>query len=103
MPLRLQGRVDRLWRFFAIAIVLVIVVLFYSDWRAVQSDTRQLDSARDLREQTDGLIAAVTDAETAERGYLLTGNPIYLTSYRSALKTVPEELKALNATTTGSA
>lgn len=97
MPLRLQGRVDRLWRLFAIAIVLVIVILFYVDWRAVKRDNQQLDAARDLQEQTDRLISTVTDAEATARGYLLTGNPVYLSSYNDDAKQIPTLLNALNA------
>ena len=56
MALRLQGRIDRLWRFLAIAIVLVIVVLFYVDWRAFQAAARQVDETRQLQQQTDTLL-----------------------------------------------
>jgi PAS domain S-box-containing protein len=96
MPLRLQRRIDRPWRFLAIAIVLVIVVLFYVDLRAVQNDTKRLDSARALQQQADRLISSVTAAETAQRGFLLTGNPVFLTSYKSAAGEIPGELDDLS-------
>ena len=95
MPLRLQGRNDRFWRFLAIAIVLVIVVLFYADEKAFENDTREFDAARELQQQHDRLMASITAAETAQRGYLLTGNPVYLTSYKDAAGEVPRELDEL--------
>jgi PAS domain S-box-containing protein len=98
MPLRLQGRIDRVWRFLALAIVLLIALLFYLDWGSVERDTERLEFARQLQEGTNTLIADVTDAETAERGYLLTGNPVYLSSYRTAIADVPKAMDALAAT-----
>ena len=98
MALRLQGRIDRLWRFLAIAIVLVIVVLFYVEWRAFQAAARQVDETRQLQKQTDDLISSITDAETGQRGYLLTGDPKYLAPYRKAVADLPDELLRLART-----
>ena len=98
MALRLEGRVDRPWRFLATAIVIVIVVLFYADWRAFQNAASQVDQTRQLEQQTDGILASITDAETAQRGYLLTGDRKYLTPYEKAVVDLPRELDALAGT-----
>ena len=98
MALRLQGRIDRLWRFLAIAIVLLIVVLFYVEWRAFQAADRQVDETRRLQQQTDTLLSSITDAETGERGYLLTGDPQYLAPYKKAIADLPAELYTLAQT-----
>ncbi len=98
MALRLQRRVDRPWRFLAIGIVLVIVVLFYVDWRDYQTATEQSDQARQFIRETNDLLSLVTDAETGERGYLLTGDRKYLNPYEKALAQIPKELNALSAT-----
>jgi PAS domain S-box-containing protein len=89
---------DRPWRFLAIAIVLVIVVLFYADWRAFQNAARQVDETRRLQQQTDTLLSSITDAETGERGYLLTGDRKYLAPYDKALADIPHELDDLYRT-----
>jgi len=34
----------------------------------------------------DETVAVVVDAETSQRGYLLTGNKTYLEPYRAAIK-----------------
>jgi CHASE3 domain sensor protein len=70
-----QGRIDRLWRFLAIAIVLVIGILFYADWLAFKAAAGQVDKARQLQQRADKLLSSITNAETGERGYLLTGDP----------------------------
>lgn len=86
---------DRPWRFLAIAIVLVIVVLFYADWRAFQNASRKVDETRQLQQQTDTLLSSITDAEAGQRGYLLTGDPKYLAPYDKAIADIPRELNDL--------
>jgi PAS domain S-box-containing protein len=95
---RLQGRIDRFWRFLAIAFVVAIVILFYADWREFQKAARQVSEARQLEQQTDTLISSITDAETGERGYLLTGDPQYLKPYEKAVAELPGELNTLSRT-----
>jgi PAS domain S-box-containing protein len=98
VALPLQGRIDRLWRFLAIFIVLVIVVLFYVDWRAFRAADRQVNETRQLQQQTDDLLASITDAETGQRGYLLTGDRQYLAPYDKAVADIPGELNSLART-----
>ncbi len=96
MPFRLRGRTDRLWRFFAIAIVFLIVVLFYADWRAFQNTAKEVAAARLLQQQTDAVLSLVTDAEAGARGYLLTGSPVYLASYKKSALAIPGQLDQLS-------
>ncbi|MEO7145447.1 MAG: CHASE3 domain-containing protein, partial [Bryobacteraceae bacterium] len=97
MPLSLRHRMDRPWRFLAIAILLVLVVLFYSDWRAFQSATRDAGQTRQILQATHALLASLTDAENGQRGYLLTGDRRYLTPFESAEAKLPVELRDLSA------
>ena len=97
LPLQ-QGRIDRLWRFLALAIVGIIVVLFYVDWRAFQAAARQVAETRQLQQQTDTLLSSITDAETGQRGYLLTGDRKYLAPYVKAIADLPRELDTLSKT-----
>ena len=98
MALRLQGRIDRLWRLLAFAIVFVVVVLFYVDWRSFRAAATQVDETRQLQQQTDKLLSSITDAETNQRGYLLTGDRQYLAPYEKAVAALPGELSVLAAT-----
>jgi len=91
----LNGRIDRLWRFLALVIVLFIAGLFYDDWRQFQVVSTELDRTGQIQRQTDILLSTITDAETGQRGYLLTGDPIYLDPYKSALRDLPGELNTL--------
>ncbi len=94
----IQGRIDRPWRFLAIAIVLVIVVLFYVDWRSYQKATQQSDETRQFIRETNNLLSSVKDAEGGQRGYLLTGDRNYLTPYEKAVSQIPKELDDLTRT-----
>jgi PAS domain S-box-containing protein len=82
----------------AIAIVLVIVVLFYADFRGFQDATRRVEQTRQLLQQTDLLLSTVKDAETGQRGYLLTGDRKYLAPYEKAIADLPGELRNLKST-----
>jgi PAS domain S-box-containing protein len=98
VPLGLRGRVDRPWRFFAIVIVIVIAGLFYADLLAFQSSTRQVDQARQFVRQTNAVLSSVKDAETGERGYVLTGDRKSRAPYEFAIRALPGELSALAGT-----
>src|SRR5262249_16645117 len=70
------------------ATVLLVSALGLSTW--VQfTNTRQarlwVHHTNEVINATDELSIAVRDAETAQRGYLLTGREDYLTPYREAL------------------
>ncbi len=94
----LKGRIDRFWRSLALVIVLVIGGLFYFDWREFQTASARLDQVRLLQKQTNTVLSTITEAETGERGYLLTGDAQYLDPYHSALADLPKELDQLAQT-----
>jgi len=96
VPLRLDGRIDRPWRFLAIGIVLVVVVLFYADFRAFEDATAQIDVTRQLLQGTDAVLSSVKDAETSQRGYLITNDKNYLAPYNAAVKALPRQLDELS-------
>ncbi len=50
-----------------------------------------------LRNQIGALVLAVEDAETGQRGYLLTGDDSYLDPYQQAVPRVPKLLDDLSA------
>ncbi|HEY9126452.1 MAG TPA: CHASE3 domain-containing protein [Acidobacteriaceae bacterium] len=49
--------------------------------------------------QVERIMSAAKDAETGERGYLITGDERYLEPYMAARKELPEELQAFEALT----
>ena len=60
---------------------------------------QEVNHAHEVLEQLDRLLAQVTDAETGQRGYLITGSPRYLEPYEHSIGQVADTLDALRATT----
>ena len=53
----------------------------YQDWNDFQKTTSLVQHARQVMEKTGALLSQMTDAETGQRGYLLTGKAEYLAPY----------------------
>ncbi|MFL9876967.1 response regulator [Herbaspirillum rhizosphaerae] len=82
---------------FAVAILAVILIAVFS-FRSLQ--TRESTAALvshtiEVREQLQLVVSALKDAETGQRGYLLTYTESYLTPYVNARASLPGELAKL--------
>ncbi len=66
-------------------IVVGIALFSYVDSTAFRSAAAGAERSRVAVEQTHELLSRLTDAETGQRGYLLTGDPGYLVDYDAAL------------------
>jgi PAS domain S-box-containing protein len=81
----------------AVLLVLLVAGLSYQTWITFNRDSEQLETTRQIVRTANALLSAMKDAETGQRGYLLTGNEGYLGPYRQALKDIPVNLKLLTA------
>ena len=84
IPVPSGSRFDNVLRALAILSCLAIAVTTYLDWRAVRQGTRENQQTRRILEATEQVLSAAKDAETGQRGYLLTGNESYLDPYNTA-------------------
>jgi PAS domain S-box-containing protein len=85
---------------------LATAILVFVGWQSYRN-TAQFAEAAQWREHTyevlnslDNAIGGLTDAETGQRGYLLTGEEAYLEPYRGAIKNIHQmigELKSLTS------
>jgi two-component system, LuxR family, sensor kinase FixL len=92
---------------YASVVVVTIValsLLALSSWLA-RADLEQAraiaslgDQARSVQIGADRLLSTLTDAETGQRGYLLTGDAIYLQPYEAARARLPSNFAELRAT-----
>ena len=64
----------------------------YSNVQVLQADNDRITHSHDVIAALDSLISTLQDAETGQRGYLLTGDQKYLQPYQDALAQVPSEL-----------
>ena len=92
----IRSRLDRPWLFLTIATVLAAVFFLLADWRASRVAERAAGRTRVLLNSTDAVLSSLKDAETGQRGYLLTGSPSYLEPYSNAINRLPEQLRELS-------
>ncbi|HLJ18396.1 MAG TPA: PAS domain S-box protein [Bryobacteraceae bacterium] len=77
--------------------IVAIVVFNYTDWRRFQTATGQAAQTREILAATEQVFSTVKDAESGQRGYLLTGQSSYLKPYQSAVTNLPGLLARLAA------
>ena len=84
---------------FPLACLAVLAMVFISEasyWQSVNS-LDQLRKMGTARSAILGLTQSILDAESAQRGYLLTGHKEYLEPYDTALPRIDEAFKFLDA------
>ena len=89
---------------FLTAILAVLAITFYS-FESLSNRTvgaRRVTQTLEVSQHLEALLSAIKDAETGQRGYLLTNNDIYLTPYDTAQATIPRELTVVKDLLTGS-
>ena len=90
----------------SLLIVCTTALFSYLNIRNLENSEEQLAVNRELRQQSANLLSALKDAETGQRGFLLTGRERYLDPYDKAVSLIPEllaRLDALNASGSGQA
>jgi signal transduction histidine kinase/DNA-binding response OmpR family regulator len=97
-PVNLQSR-EGLALSFALAVVLLIAFLSYRSWNAFGRHADQVDVTRRTIAGINEFLLAVTNAETGQRGFLLTGEDRYLAPYRKACVDIPRILESLRTVT----
>jgi PAS domain S-box-containing protein len=99
--LRKVRRPDRWYLAGALLILLVVSFLSYQDWSAFQGSEPEVQHSRELLQLVEQTLSSVRDAETGQRGFLLTGNAQYLDAYHSAVAALPGQLNMLRASVAG--
>jgi CHASE3 domain sensor protein len=97
-PVSLHSR-EGLALLSALAVVLLIAFFSYRGWTAFGRNADQQEVMRRTLSGITALRASLTDAETGQRGFVLTGEDSYLDPYRRARADIPELLKSLRAVT----
>ena len=84
-----------------IAIVLFLnAILDYRNTRELNADLDWVAHFRAVHESLDAILLAVVDAETGQRGYLLTADEHYLEPYNAALDALPDLTRRIQSLTT---
>src|ERR1700722_6509541 len=84
----------------------VVVVFFllsgaiaYLNIQTLREDNQRIVHSHRVITTLDGLLSTVQDAETGQRGFLLTGNEHYLEPYDAALLALTSQLDELSELT----
>jgi CheY-like chemotaxis protein/signal transduction histidine kinase/CHASE3 domain sensor protein len=84
---------------FGLAVVLlffvVSAIIAYSNLQTLRDDNAQIVHSGDVIAALGRVLSSSQDAETGQRGFLLTSNDKYLQPYNAALETVPSEIDEL--------
>ena len=82
---------------FTVSFVMLIVVatVGYFSIAGIWNDSHEMGETYELIDRLSELMSALTDAETGQRGYLLTGNDTYLEPYRLADASIDNVIKQL--------
>ncbi len=94
MSLNSPGLLRATYAFAAAALLTLIVLVAVSFWllQKTTNSTEEVLRAREQRTVLARLLSTVQDAETGQRGYLITGEERYLAPYRDAIKEVAPRL-----------
>ena len=85
----------------ALAILFFVVsgTIAYLNVRVVRDDAKRIFHSHDVIVSLNGLMSTLQDAETGQRGYLLTGKDKYLDPYNRAVSEMGSRLAALSELT----
>jgi len=81
----------------ALLFIMLIGVVTYENTGTIMAATNRRKHAHDVLLNTVGLLSALKDAETGERGYVLTGDEEYLEPYKSGLADAQDRLLRLQS------
>jgi CHASE3 domain sensor protein len=86
---------------FATALVILTSIgwLAYQNMAAVKESDYWVSHTHTVIEELDSLLSSLTDAETGQRGFIITGDEDYLEPYNNALATIQKQRKTLRELT----
>ena len=84
----------------AIAFFLISGFVAYFNLQTLRRNTESIVHSHEVIIALDELLSSTQDAETGQRGFLLTNNDRYLEPYNSALSSIPQRLGEIAQLTT---
>lgn len=84
---------------FVVVVQLIGGVFVYNSARNLRDDATLVTHTYEVLDTLEGVISTMKDAETGERGYLLTGDPAYLEPYNAAVVAIKQAVANLKQLT----
>ena len=96
-PSKLSFKLPGMAISFPLAILAVTLAVFINEasYHTTVQAMDTMEKAQITRSELNELMQSMLDAETGQRGYLLTGNTNYLEPYNETLKTINQQLDQL--------
>lgn len=86
--------------FSLIAVALIIVlVIFYSSKQKMKATSDSVEHTQEVLHKSDNILLDVLNIETGSRGYILTGNEMFLAPFNEAIATINKNIDELAALT----
>ncbi len=82
-----------------LAILLVVGFVSYRNTRKLIRDSNLVAHSHEVLDELEGTLSAVKDAETGQRGFIITGDDEYLQPYNAALPAIGRRLMRLKELT----
>jgi PAS domain S-box-containing protein len=92
-----QLRPDSVMLGIAALILVAMAGMVFRDWAQYRRASTDAEHTRGILESAQHLFSGIQDAETGQRGYLLTGNEKYLTPYYLAIQLASGEMAKLKS------
>lgn len=93
---------DRILMFVIVVVAGLLVMnawLGFHNIRQIRSESMSASRTRDVLIAIETIMSLAKDAETGQRGYLITGEPTYLEPYNTALANIGKQVKTLEQLT----
>ncbi|HEX8712816.1 MAG TPA: CHASE3 domain-containing protein, partial [Terracidiphilus sp.] len=96
MPSSRRTKLNRVMLGIASTVLVALVSLSYGQWRRYRNANAEAERSRETLVAIDNVLTDLVNAETGQRGFLLTGEDRYLKPYYHSLQELPNDLGALN-------
>ena len=89
-----HSRLGRLPEFSGAILVLVTALTIWAAWRR-EAQNRWVEHTLEVQKAISGLETAIIDAQSGNRGYIITGEESYLAPYTAGMEELPGRLAQL--------
>ncbi len=83
----------------AVAVLITVLALYYVNTQKVKTTSDLVTQTQEVLRKSDEVLLDVLNIETGARGYILTGNTLFLEPFSKAILTVNDNIKALKTLT----
>ena len=81
--------------FLTVSSLLFVLAIFYYNNQKVKSTSDLVEHTEEVLRMSDNVLLDITNIESGFRGYILSGNNIFLDSYVSSVKTLHKNIRDL--------